>query len=429
MIYIYKYLTLILSPFIDLYFGIRRKKGKEDAKRFPERLGKPSLPRPTKPVIWVHCASVGEVFSVIPLVKKIKDNYENIAVLITTGTVSSANLLKNKLPAGCFHQYAPIDKLIAVQRFLAYWKPSLALWVESEIWPNMLAETKKTGCKIIQVNARISENSYKKWLSLKKVINKLLANFSLSLVQSATDEKRFIALGAENVKMLGNLKFDSPLLPASPKKTGELVQVIKDRPVFLCASTHRGEEEFIVETHRILKQSFPNLLTIIAPRHPDRAGEIIEEFSSKLNFARRSLQENIEDKTDIYLADTMGELGIFYRIASIVFMGGSLIPHGGQNPIEPARLECVVIVGKHTHNFKQIYGEMEEGGLLNRINDAEELAEQVKFFLDNPTSLDAMALQVMQLVKEKTGVIDKYLHEIEPYLKPLADLEKEETNN
>ena len=338
-------------------------------------------------------------------------------------------LLKNKLPAGCFHQYAPIDKLVAVERFLAYWKPSLALWVESEIWPNMLAETKKTGCKIIQVNARISENSYKKWLSLKKVINKLLANFSLSLVQSATDEKRFIALGAENVKMLGNLKFDAPLLPASPKKTGELVQVIKDRPVFLCASTHRGEEEFIVEAHRILKQSFPNLLTIIAPRHPDRAGEIIEEFSSKLNFARRSLQENIEDKTDIYLADTMGELGIFYRIASIVFMGGSLVPHGGQNPIEPARLECVVIVGKHTHNFKQIYGEMEEGGLLNRINDAEELAEQVKFFLDNPASLDAMALQVMQLVKEKTGVIDKYLHEIEPYLKPLADLEKEETNN
>ena len=415
----YRWITYLASPFVDLYLAIRKKTGKEDKKRFHERLGGASVPRPSGMLLWVHAASVGEAVSVMPLIKSLVEKYSKINVLITTGTVTSAKMLEKNLPPRTVHQYIPIDRLVAVRSFLSHWQPNVALWVESELWPNLIIETKRSGCTMIQVNARISENSYAKWKRARSLAEKMLGCFSLSLAQSREVAVRLEDMGARNVKYKGNLKFDAPPLPADPQKTGELLKMIGARQLWVAASTHDGEERIVTQAHMKLKNNNKDVLTIIVPRHPGRGQEIlqqIKEISGGINVAIRSLDQRIETGTDIYIADTIGELGIFFRLAGVVFVGGSLVDHGGQNPLEAARLDCAIISGPNTQNFIEVYNEMKHDGAFIEVADGYGLATAADRLLNEPELQEAMSSRAFELVENKRGIVDLYLKEIEPYI-------------
>ncbi len=414
---LYRTLSFIAGPFIDLYLIFRKKTGKEDPKRFSERLGKPGFPRPDGKLVWVHAASIGEVMSVLPLVEVLLEKYE-VNVLITTGTVTSAKLMESRLPEKCIHQYVPIDKLITVQRFLDHWRPDIAFWVESELWPNLVIETEKTGCRMIQLNARISIPSYEKWQRYKSLGENMMSCFSLSLSQSEEDAERLTKIGAPNARFVGNLKFDAPALPADPKETGKLVSMIGERPIWVAASTHPGEEEIIAGIHRKLREKYDNILTIIIPRHPERGEEIKAVFSEE-NPALRSEGQEITEETQVYVADTIGELGIFYRLSGIVFVGGSLVEHGGQNPLEAARLECAIVSGPHTANFRRIYDEMESEQAFLRVSDGENLADTVLELFGDPEKQEQLANTALELIESKSGALENYLAELEQYLEIL----------
>jgi 3-deoxy-D-manno-octulosonic-acid transferase len=410
---IYKILTQLSRPFIYIYLQKRLYSGKEDSARFHERFGHPSLLRPEGNLIWIHAASVGESISVLPMINKLVALKKKTNFLITTGTTSSAKLIASRLPERTFHQYVPIDQIASVQRFLNHWQPDLALWVESELWPNLVTEAAKC-CKMVLLNGRMSNDSYKKWQRYKSLGNRLIGCFGLILAQSQHDAERFRGLGGQNVKYLGNIKFDSPALPADAQKIDALLAMIGQRPVWLAASTHANEEETIAGVHKKLKQIHPEILTIIAPRHPKRAEDIRSVIKSQgINVALRSQNEEINGLTDVYLADTLGELGIFYRLAPIVFIGGSLVNHGGQNPLEAARLHCAIIYGPHMENFLEIKNEFEGRKASVLVEGTEDLHNIVAELITDQNKQRQLANAALELVNEKSGVIDAYVAALE----------------
>lgn len=418
---LYRWLIYLAGPFIDLYLISRRKIGKEDSKRFSERLGRASFPKPVGPLVWIHAASVGEAVSVLPLINAILDKDKSINVLLTTGTVTSAKVLEERLPNRAFHQYVPIDKVVTVRRFLDHWNPDVALWVESELWPNLIIETHKTGCPMIQVNARISENSFETWKRASSLAEKMLNCFALSLAQSEIDAERLEKLGSKHVKYIGNLKFDAPALPADPKETGNLLSMIGERPLWMAVSTHEGEETIVAKVHKKLKEEHGQILTIIVPRHPNRTREILEEIDAigDLKVAVRSNGEGIDDTVDIYIADTVGELGIFLRLTGIVFMGGSLVDHGGQNPLEAARLECAIISGPNLKNFVQIYKELKNENAYIEVKNAEALEDAVDELLKDHEKLESLSAKSLDLVESKQGLVNGYMQEMDQFFSPL----------
>lgn len=422
---LYKFFSIILSPFIDLYLLYRKKKGKEDNQRFHERLGKPEIPRPSGALIWVHAASVGEAISVLPLMNKISDSYSDVNILLTTGTVTSSKVLESKLPKNIIHQYVPIDKYHVVKRFLDHWSPDFAIWVESELWPNMLSETHKTGCPIVLVNARMSENSYEKWKKHGAFSRDILSCFSQCLVQSDEDAKRFSDAGAKNVAVIDNLKYEAPALPADPAETGKLVSMIGDRPLWLAASTNKGEEEIIYFVHNKLSEKYDKLLTIIAPRHPERSKDIKDSFEEKeLKVSVRSKGDDIDPEVNVYIADTVGEMGIFYRLSEIVFMGGSLVEHGGQNPLEAARLECAILSGVNTENFRDIYSQLQDSKGVLMVKDAGDLVTKIDDLLADHDKLEELARNAFDFIDSKSGILDSYMEYLKPYLNPLNNVAK-----
>jgi 3-deoxy-D-manno-octulosonic-acid transferase len=415
MLKLYQVITHVASPLINGYLKKRMKKGKEDPLRFHERLGKAKLPRPDGVVIWIHGASVGEAISVLPLIERLVQANKEAHFLFTTGTVTSAKLLADRLPARTIHQYVPVDTLPAVDSFLAHWQPNLALWVESELWPNLVTQTAKQ-CKMLLVNGRMSERSYKKWLKHKSLCRKLLGCFELVLPWSRDDAKRFEVLGAKSVNYLGNIKYDAPPLPDDAEKRHYMEVMIGQRPVWLAASTHHGEEEIIAAAHKKLKEKYPELLTIIAPRHPKRAAEIIRDISHLgLYIALRSVNDEIIGRTDIYIADTLGELGMFFNLAPIVFIGNSLVGNGGHNPLEPARSNCAILYGQHMENFTEITAEMEEHKAAV-MTDANRLVSTLDELLGDKNKVEKLAVAAARLVKEKSGVLAAYAGEVQKYL-------------
>lgn len=417
---LYQFLTFCATPFIARHLERRKRKGKEDPGRLDERIGISSLSRPNGPLVWIHAASVGESIAVLPLMNALLDHYRHLNVLVTTGTVASAQLIENKLPDRALHQYVPVDTPAAVKHFLAHWQPNLALWVESEFWPNLLYKTSEY-CPILLVNGRISNHSYARWRRFPGVIRTILAPFERCLMQSTLDAQRLQELGARNVKHIGNLKYDAPALPADTFKLGQLEHTVRHRKVWLASSTHDNEEEMIAAIHTKLKAKHPELLTIIAPRHPARSKEIYEMLEAQnLTVSRRSKQEEILPVTDIYLADTMGELGIFYRLCDIVFIGGSLIPHGGQNPLEASRLGCAVLTGPHMDNFRDISTQLEQAGASIRVENADALADNVDTLFNEPERQAAMIAAGTDIARASGTVLNAYINEIETFLEGVA---------
>lgn len=415
---LYRLLTDLGSPFISFYLRKRLAAGREDKERFAERYGYASRPRPTGRLVWCHAASVGEAASLLLLIEKLHELYPDVFVLLTTGTVTAARVVGERLPSYAVHQYVPIDRVPCIKRFLDHWRPSLILWIESELWPNTLAAVREREISAVLLNARMSEKSFHNWYRVRKWAYQLMSSFSLCLAQTENDRGRFAALGARPVKCIGNLKYASAYLPCDPKALALLHSQIAERPLWLMASTHRGEEEMAITAHRELIKTHPQLLTIIVPRHAARGEEVAQMLqASGIRFSRRSKYEAIGAETQIYLADTMGEMGLFYGLSPNVVMGGSFVRVGGHNPIEPAQTGSAIIFGPHMYNFSEIAREFLQEQAAVQINHANEIAFAVDRLLTRPEERMRRIQAAQLLADQKRHILDRTMMELEPWLR------------
>ena len=376
MLRLYTTATTLAAPLLRRMLRTRAARGKEITARLPEREGITALPRPDGRLVWVHAASVGETMSVLPVLRELAARGP---VLLTTGTVTSARLAAERLPAGALHQFVPLDVPAWVARFLGHWRPDAAVFVESEIWPNLLRGCDARGIKRVLLNGRISARSTSNWRRVPHLARRLLGGYAAIHAQSAADAANFRTLGAPNVLEWGNLKFFAAPLPVNDAALAALRAQIPG-PVWLAASTHPGEEALIATAHGTLAAAYPELVTIIVPRHPERGAEVAALSG---NAPRRSLgQTPVPGK--IYVADTLGELGLFFRLAPFAFIGNSLVGFGGHNIIEPALLARPVLAGPHLENFTEAAQRLTEAKALVQVEDAAALAEAARAWLATP---------------------------------------------
>jgi 3-deoxy-D-manno-octulosonic-acid transferase len=412
---LYRGSTRVAAPFAGMLLKRRLRRDREDPRRVAERRGIASIRRPRGPLVWVHGASVGEVLSVMALLDRIRAS--GVAVLLTSGTVTAARLAQQRLPEGVLHQFAPLDSPAFVQRFLDTWQPGLVLLAESELWPNIITEAARRGMPLVLINGRLSKRSFGRWKMFGRTATALLSHIDLCLAQEAEDAERLALLGAPRVFTTGNLKFDVPPPPADPMALSALKRAIRDRTIVLAASTHQGEETMVIEAHRRLRRAVPNLLTIIAPRHPERGRAVAGEAEEAGLVALLRTRAQLPDSgTEIYVADTIGELGLFYRLAPIVFVGGSLVKHGGQNPIEPAKLDCAILHGPHVSNFSAIYADLNRARGAATVTDADSLTNSIELLLFDPILVSQMAETAHAVVLQLGGALDRTFAAIEPYL-------------
>jgi 3-deoxy-D-manno-octulosonic-acid transferase len=418
---LYRGATALLSPFVHLFLGRRRAHGKESAERFPERVGYASVERPPGPLVWLHAASVGEAISLLPLIEAIGEGWPEITQLVTTGTVTSADLMGRRLPRSVIHQFVPVDLPKAVERFVAYWRPGVAIWAESEIWPNLLAATQASGCVMTLVNGRVSARSFARWKRFGGLARRLFGAFSVIFGQTESDAERLRALGARTAVCVGNLKYAAPPLPADGAALKTLMTGIGVRPTWMAASTHAGEDASAGRVHQALHARFPDLLTLVAPRHPQRGDAVAAELEALgLRVKRRSEGAEPDAETDVYLCDTMGEMGVFYRAVPVVAMGKSWIGEGGQNPLEPARLGCAVLLGPHMENFRVMTENMLAAGAAVRFADEAGLAETVGGLLDAPERARAIAEAGAAFAVAEAGSAVRIVEGLRPALDRLA---------
>lgn len=429
---LYRLATTAARPLVLAYLNRRLRGGKEDAERFRERLGEASLPRPVGAVVWVHAASVGESLSVLALIKRVLAERPALSALITTGTVSAARLIEARLPDRALHHYVPVDLPDAVERFLDNWRPDLAIWVESELWPNLVFAAAHRRIPMLLLNARLSAGSYSRWRLLPGLIRPLLSAFALCLAQDEAQAGRLRELGAAGAASVGDLKSAAAPLAADRAALSELRNETGRRPRWLAASTHPGEEEIVADAHDTIAGQHPGLLTILAPRHPGRGDQVATMLRARgLRVARRSLAEPITSDTDIYLVDTLGEMGLFYRVAGIVLIGGSLgggptdqVPglkaHGGHNPFEAACLDCAVLHGPDMRNSAAMATALAAIGASEVVHDPKDLAAAVSRLLADPTLRQDRAAAAARAAAEASGVLDAVLDRIAPWLDPLA---------
>ena len=404
---LYRGLWSALSPAAGLILRARARKGKEDAARLAERMGRSAIARPEGQLVWVHGASVGESLAALPLVSALLEK-PGRHILVTTGSVTSAQLMAERLPPRAFHQYAPIDASAAVRRFLGHWRPDLALFVESELWPNLILETRARNIPMALVNARLSERSYRGWQRARSLAARLLSSFDVCLAQDADVAARLTALGARAVRIAGALKADAPPLPVDETALAAFNAALGGRPLFLAASTHPGEDDALLSVAGALRDSGSNALTGIVPRHPQRGREI-EALAGLRGFsvARRGAGALPSPTTQIYVADTLGELGLFYRAARIAFLGGSLVPHGGQNPLEPARLGTAILTGPHTHNFDEIYATLLGAQGEGRVETNDALIACVLRLIGDPSAATRLGRSAKDAAESLGGALPK----------------------
>jgi 3-deoxy-D-manno-octulosonic-acid transferase len=403
------------TPLAALWLKRRLRRGKEVRERLPERHGQSSIERPAGPLIWLHGASVGELNAVFPLIEALRA--QDIRVLVTSGTVTSASVARARLPQDVLHQFIPLDTPRFVARFLQHWQPDLALFVESDLWPNLIVAASLRRIPMVLVNGRMSEQSFRTWRSLKRTAAALLGKFDLCLAQSALDAERFSQLGMPVVHVTGNLKLDVPAPAADKDKLAALQAAIGDRPVLVAASTHPGEDDAIVEAHRRLRKTRSRLLTVIAPRHPERGPDILGAAQAAgSNGALRSTGALPDARTDIYVADTIGELGLFYRLAQVVFMGGSIVEHGGQNPIEAAKLGRAILHGPHVSNFADIYAALDAARGAEEIENVGHLTMRAGELLSDAAKRKAAGDAALRTVERLGGALSRTMSELGPYL-------------
>lgn len=364
-----------LRPAVPLLLRARERRGKEDAARRGERLGFAGQPRPTGALFWIHAASVGETNAILPLINEILDMNPAGHLLLTTGTTTSAEIAAKRLPARAMHQYVPLDVPEYVERFLEHWRPDLAIFTESDVWPNLVLAASTRAIPLALINARMSPRSMARWRKNRRHGRALFSRFNLVLAQNDAVARALKLLGAPRVITAGNIKIDSPPPPVNRTELERLKLATVGRPILLAASTHPGEETIITNAHAIMARELPSLLTIIVPRHPDRGATLFAQLAAHgLKVDRRSVSGLPGPDTNIYLADTLGELGTFYALAPVALIGGSLIEHGGQNPIEAVRLGSAVLTGPSFHNFRDAYDALLASGGARVVTSADDIA-------------------------------------------------------
>ena len=383
----WRLLAGLASPLAPLLLGQRAARGKEDRTRLDERLGHATIPRPVGKLVWVHGASVGESLSALPLIERLLADGK-VSVLATSGTVTSATILGQRLPQGARHQFVPLDTPGAVSRFLDHWKPDVGLFVESDLWPNLILSAASRGVRLALVNARISARSAAHWTWARKSAAALLGAFDVVLAQDDEIAGRFRGLGARDVQVVGSLKADAPPLAADEARLAALRAMIGKRPVLLAAQTHPGEDETVLPAHDILRARFPDLLTILVPRHVERGSEI-EMLCGARPSSRRSKGGIIGAQTAIYIADTLGEMGLFYRLAPFCFLGATLVPLGGHNVLEPAALHCAVLAGPHTENARDAFAAVLGAQGFGTVSSSADIAREAARLLSDPEAARA----------------------------------------
>ncbi|OAN78979.1 3-deoxy-D-manno-octulosonic acid transferase [Jannaschia sp. EhC01] len=389
----------------------RLAEGKEDGDRLNERRGIASVPRPKGPLIWFHAASVGESLAVLELIRRLLDERDDLHVLVTTGTVTSGAVMAERLPERAIHHYVPLDTKPFVTAFLDHWKPDVAIWTESELWPTLVVETHARDIPMLLLNARMSKASHDKWRFAKGMARSLLERFQTALVQDNLTMVYLRRLGMPmgRMKVMGTLKEGAAALPCDENDRTEIAAKLAGRPVWLAASTHDGEEKMVLQAHRMAMRSSPRLLLILAPRHPQRGDEIAAVLKADgLRHTRRSADELPMDEAPVYLADTMGEMGLWYRLAPISFVGGSLVAIGGHNPFEPAALGSAILHGPYVTNFVDIYDRLRDGGAARMVSSPDKLAGQVARLL-NPDEAATMAAAAWQVISDGADVTDRAL--------------------
>ncbi len=417
MLGVYRWGCVAAYPAISAVMTWRTARGKEDRARRSERYGYASAARPEGPLVWVHAASVGETNAMVPLIKEI--SRRGITVLLTTGTVTSAAFARSRLEGEVIHQFVPLDLRPTVRRFLEYWQPDLALFAESEIWPTTIIELGERHIPQILVNARISDRSFRRWSMASNVASALFENLALVIAQSELDSARFQELGALPVLVSGNLKADSGLPEADPLSLNRARQQIGSRLTWAAISTFERVSA-LVWSSRAMKSRL-DLLTIIVPRHPDRADDIEKMLNDEgLNVARRSRNDAIVADTDIYLGDTIGEMSLYLQLTEVAFVGRSLTAEGGQNPLEPAMMGCAILSGGHVGNFRESYQMLARNGSARMVRDAEMLAKGVYYLLTNEPARHQMIDAGLQTVHQMRGALTATLRGLEPYINPLT---------
>jgi 3-deoxy-D-manno-octulosonic-acid transferase len=419
----YRCLTGLLEPLAPHVLKRRARKGKEDPARMGERLGRPSRERPQGHVVWLHGASVGETVSLLPLVEALARARPDLTLLVTSGTVAAAEVMRKRLPAGALHQYAPVDAPGPVKRFLKHWRPCLAVFVESELWPNLLHHSRQASCRLALLGARISDETARGWARAPKSARALLGAFDLILAQDARSWKKLKDLGAQVAGEL-DLKQAAAPLPHDEAELQALKDELSGRPVVVAASTHPGEEEQMVAALRALPH--PRPLLVLAPRHPARGRDLAELLRAQgLKLSRRSIGERIAGDTEIYLADTLGELGLLFRLAQAVVMGGSFGEGvGGHNPLEPARLGLPVVTGPDVANFNDTYAGLLHAHAALMTPHQAALNAALADLLANPERAAQMGARAKAHAQSRHDAAKAALAALEPLLPKAPDSTK-----
>lgn len=406
-----------LRPAVPLLHKYRARRGKEDPARQGERFGIASRARPAGQLVWVHAASVGETNAALPVIERMLAGNVALNVLLTTGTTTSAALAARRLPERAFHQYVPLDAAQYVARFLDHWKPNLAIFTESEIWPNLILEASARKIPMTLINARMSPRSMKRWRRSARLGRPLFSRFALVLAQNDRIARVIRFLGAPEVITSGNIKIDAPAPPVDLAALANLKAAAAGRPVWLAASTHHGEERIIGEAHIAMRRTLPGLLTVIVPRHPERAGELATTLGALgLKTEKRTETAVPAPETDVYIADTIGELGTFYALVPVAFVGGSLVPHGGQNPIEAVRHHVAVLSGPHTHNFQDSFSALQRAKGTVVVTSAEELAREALKLMQDDEARAATLKGAESALQSLAGGMERTLAALAPYL-------------
>ena len=425
MLRAYRAVAAAATPLAPLLLWWRARGGKEDPARANERLGRPAIPRPAGPLLWFHAASVGETNAVLPLIAAINERAPDYTLLLTTGTVTSARLAQSQLPEGAIHQFAPLDIPRFVTAFLDHWRPNAACFAESEIWPNLVQELGRRGIPLALVNGRLSERSYRRWLGRPGMSQPLFGKFDIVLAHNEKTAERFSALGAPRVQAVGNLKADAPAPPVNAQDLDKLRSLTGKRPVLLAASIHPGEDQAVIDAHLALAKAHKGLLTIIAPRHPERGDALVQlAAAAGLSAAQRSKGGQPDETCALYVADTIGELGLFYTLAPVAFIGGSLIHHGGQNPFEAVKHHCAVVTGPSIENFADAYGALSAARGCVAIASAENLAPALDKLLGDKQEREVLDERANAALASMAGALERTLSALGPLISRSASNEE-----
>ncbi|MDX2104257.1 MAG: 3-deoxy-D-manno-octulosonic acid transferase [Alphaproteobacteria bacterium] len=404
---VYRAIATLATPVVRRLLAARRARGKEHAERWTERLGYPSLVRPAGRLVWVHAVSVGEAVSALPLIAALANR---TPVLVTTGTVTSAALMAERLPPGAIHQFAPVDLPASVRRFLDHWRPDAAIWLESEVWPTLIGATAARGIPLALVNARMTERSAARWP--RWLAGHLLGAYRLVLAQTQADALRLRRFGVD-AETVGNLKHAAPKLPVDEAELARLTGALVGHPRWCLASSHEPEEALAARCHHQLAARHRGLVTVIVPRHPDRGPALAAALEQpELVVGLRSRGD--QPRPGLYIADTLGELGLWYRLVDLVLMGGAFAGRGGQNPLEPARLGAAVLLGPDMGNFTEATAAISAGSV--QVLDEAALTAALDQLLSDPAERQRLGAAGAAAAVSEQAVLDRVLARLQPLL-------------